>query len=258
MRRPHTPLPWRGWVVPAALLLAAEAALHGAQRDALAPPSAALRSLWQALWDGSLWQASWQTLGAAAGGLALGGSLGLVMGLWLGLSRRAANAAALCVELLRPLPSVALIPVALLAFGFGWRLEMAVVAFSCFFPMLILTQTAVRSVEPRLLEVAQVLGFGPAQRATKIVVPAALPRVFVGLRLCVGIALVVSVTTEIASNPQGLGYAMLTAQQNLAPERMLALLLWVGLLGWASNALLLALQQRWFGAAAPNPQGAQP
>jgi NitT/TauT family transport system permease protein len=146
--------------------------------------------------------------------------------------------------------------VALLLFGFGWQLEIFVVAFTCFFPMLILTQVAVRAVEPRLIEVSQVLGFSAAQRALKIVLPAALPRVFVAFRLGVGIALIVAVTTEIATNPQGLGYAMIAAQQNLAPDRLFALLLWVALLGWGSSAGLLACQQRWFGAHMKPEQGA--
>ena len=237
---------WRGCVVPLLLLSAAEWFLHGVQSDAVAPPTRVLASLWDGLRDGTLLAASTQTLLAAVGGLAIGGGLGLLMGLWLGLARRAAVAAELSVELLRPLPSMALAPIALLVFGFGYRLELFVVAFTCFFPMLLLTQAAVRAVEPRLLEVAQVLALSVGDRATKIVLPAALPRVFVAFRLSVGIALVVAVTTEIATNPQGLGYGLIAAQQALAPERMLALLVWVGLLGWSLSAGLLALERRWF------------
>ena len=240
--------PWRGWVLPLVLLAAAEAALHGVQSDSIAAPSQVARSLFAAMADGSLWRESAQTLLAALGGLAIGGALGVALGVWLGLSIRAAAGASLTIELLRPIPSVALIPVALLIFGFGYRLELFVVAFTCFFPMLILTQAAVRQVEPRLLEVSRVLAFSPLQQALKIVLPAALPRVFVAFRLGVGIALVVAVTAEIASNPQGLGYALVAAQQGLAPDRMLAILLWVGLLGWCLSAGLAALERRLFGA----------
>jgi NitT/TauT family transport system permease protein len=83
------------------------------------------------------------------------------------------------------------------------------------------------------------------------VLPAALPRVFVAFRLCVGVALVVAVTVEIAANPQGLGYALMTAQQSLQPDLMFALLLWIGLLGWALSAALLALQRRGFRHSLP-------
>lgn len=245
------PKAWRGAVVPVGLIIAAQAALQGTASDALAPPTAALQALWAAAVDGSLWQLTGQTLGAAAAGLLLGGGVGVLLGVWFGLSRRASQAGAPTVELLRPVPSVALIPVALLVFGFGWRLEIAVVAFACCFPMLLLTRSAVQAVEPRLLEVAQVLGLGPWRRTWRIVLPAAVPRLFVALRLCAGIALVVAVTTEVAANPQGLGFAMVSAQQSLMPERMIGLLLWLALLGWGLNAGLLLLQRRWFGAHSP-------
>ena len=200
--------------------------------------------LFRALADGSLLAATAFTLGAAALGLALGAGLGVLLGLWLGLSRRAAAAAFLSVEVLRPVPSVALIPIAMLVFGFGRSMELSVVAFATLWPVLVMTQAAVRQVEPRLLEVAAALQLGPAARAWKIVLPAVLPRLFVALRLAVAIALVVAVTVEIAANPHGMGYALMSAQQSLEPALMLAWLGWIGLLGFAINAGALRLQ-RW-------------
>jgi len=260
------PIAWRGVVLPLALLALAEAAMRarGIESDALARPSDIAHALWDALRDGSLLAASLQTLGAALAGLALGGGLGLLAGLWFGLSSRAERWSLLSVELLRPIPSVALIPLAMLVFGFGYRMEIAVVAFTTFWPMLLLTQAALREVEPRLFEVAQVLGFAAHERVAKIVLPAAAPRVFVAFRLGVGIALVVAVTAEIAANPQGLGFGLMSAQQNLRPDLMFALLLWLGALGWALSAGLLALERHWFrhavmsDATADARAGAQP
>ena len=239
----------RGWAVPLALLVAAEVIMrvNGTRSDALARPSDIAVAVWTALTDGTIVAQSGQTLGAAAGGVAIGGGLGLAVGLWLGLSRIAARLSVVSVELFRPIPSVALIPVALLVYGFGYRMEIAIVSFACFWPMLILSQAAVAGVEPRLLEVARILGMGRLQQIGRIVLPASLPRVFVAFRLVVGIAMVVAVTVEIAANPRGLGYGMILAQQNLRPELMFALLLWVGVLGWAINAGLLALQRSLFG-----------
>jgi NitT/TauT family transport system permease protein len=247
----------RGAVLPLSLLLVAEAAMHlnTVVSDAVARPSDVLLALWQAAMEGSLWMDTLQTLGAAMGGLLLGGGAGLLLGIWVGLSRMAAEASALSVELLRPVPSVALIPLSMLMFGFGYAMEVAVVAFTCFWPMLLLTQSAIRHVEPRLLEVAQVLGLGIWQRVCKIVLPAALPRVFVAFRLGLGIALVVGVTVEIAANPQGLGYALMSAQQSLRPDLMFALVLWIGLLGWGLSAALLALQGHWFRHSLPTGAG---
>jgi ABC-type nitrate/sulfonate/bicarbonate transport system permease component len=238
---------FRGWVLPIALLALAEAAMriNGSDSDVLARPSEVAGALW-GLKDGTLVAASLQTLAAALGGLALGGGGGLLAGLWFGLSSRAERWSLLSVELLRPIPSVALIPIAMLVFGFGYRMEMTVVAFTCFWPMMLLTQAALRQGEPRLFEVARVLGLVAHDRIVKIVLPAAAPRVFVAFRLGVGIALVVAVTVEIAANPQGLGFGLMSAQQNLRPDLMFALLLWVGALGWALSAGLLAIERRCF------------
>ena len=213
--------------------------------DSLAPPSAALLTFGRAALDGSLLQASAFTRLAAALGLAVGGSLGVLLGIALGLSKRAARLGSLSIEMLRPVPSVALIPLAMLVFGFGLRMEFSVVAFATFWPLLVLTQAAVARVEPRLLEVSQVLGLSPSQRSVKIVLPACLPRLFVALRLGVAVALVVAVTVtvEIAANPNGMGYAMMIAQQSLDPALLLAWLGWIGVLGYAINAAALALQR---------------
>lgn len=235
----------RPWAIPALLLLGLELWVRtaAAGSDAIAPPSAALRAGWGAALDGSLWQATGFTLGAAALGLAVGAGLGCTLGLMLGLWRRAAAAAFLSVELLRPIPSVALIPLAMLVFGFGVGMEVAVVAFATAWPLLVLTQAAVRQVEPQLLEVAAALQLSPAQRLRCILLPAIVPRLFVALRLAVAIALVVAVTVEIAANPHGMGYAMMIAQQSLDPALMLAWLAWIGAVGVAVNAAAERLQR---------------
>jgi len=104
-------LGWRGWVLPVTLLALAEAAMriNPVESDALARPTDVLNAMAQAIANGSVLSLSAQTLAAALAGLALGGGLGLAAGIWFGLSRAAADAAALSIELLRPVPSVALI-----------------------------------------------------------------------------------------------------------------------------------------------------
>ena len=212
----------------------------------MAAPSLALLAWWGALIDGSLLQATAFTLGCAALGLAVGGAAGVLLGTFLGLSTRAARAGFLSIEVLRPVPSVALIPLAMLVFGLGLRMEVSVVAFASFWPLLVLSQAAARQVEPRLLEVALALQLSPLQRFLKVVGPAMVPRLSVALRLGVAIALVVAVTVtvEIAANSSGLGYAMMIAQQSLDPALMLAWLFWIGCIGFAVNAGAQSLQQR--------------
>ncbi len=236
----------RGITVPVLLLALLElyARGPGAGSEALAAPSAAARALGLALFDGSLAEGTLFTLGSAATGLAIALVSGVLLGIWLGLSERAARWSFLTVEVLRPVPSVALIPLAMLVFGFGFRMEIGVVAFAVFWPILVLAQAAARQVDPRLLEVSHALGLSTGARLFKIVLPAMVARLFVALRLGVAIALVVAVTVEIAANPHGMGYAMMVAQQSLDPALMLAWLFWIAVVGYAVNALALWLERR--------------
>ena len=98
-------------------------------------------------------------------------------------------------------------------------------------------------IEPRLIEVSRVLRLSPGDRVRKIIIPAALPRIFLAFRLAAGIALIVAVTVEIAINPIGLGAAIMTAQQALRPDLMLAYLVWIGVIGYALNIGLVVAQQ---------------
>ena len=102
-------------------------------------------------------------------------------------------------------------------------------------------------IEPRLLELARVLEMPFATRLKKIILPAALGRITVGLRVAISISLVVAVTVEIVINPRGLGYSMIMAQQTLKPDLMYAQLLWLGVLGWALNAVLQKVVSLWPG-----------
>lgn len=236
----------RPWCFPVIALGAYEwyARTVGKSSDAIAPPTAAARAFVVALMDGSLWSATAFTLGAAALGLLLAAALGISAGMLLGLSKRTARMAFFSIEVFRPVPSVALIPLAMLVFGFGLRMEFSIVAFACFWPLMILTQAAVQQVEPRLLEVSQVLGLSSLQRAVKIILPAITPRLFVAMRLGVSVALVVAVTVEVAANPNGMGYAMMIAQQSMDPGLMLAWLFWIGVVGYGINAAALKLERR--------------
>ncbi len=152
----------KGFLLPALLVVLAEigARWHGPS-DSVAPPSQAVLAFGEALADGSLMASTRDTLIAAFGGLVIGATIGLALGVALGLSRPFDRLMELPVEVLRPIPSVAVIPVALVALGFGYRLEIAIVAFACVWPMLIFTRAAVASVEPRLLEVARALRLTP-------------------------------------------------------------------------------------------------
>lgn len=243
----------KGLALPVALIVAAEVAgrmVDLTHSDSLALPSAIARAFVEAVADGSLLAATRDTLTSAFAGLAIGATIGLTIGIILGVLPIADRLMEVTIESIRPIPSIAVLPIALIALGFGYGLEITIVAFACLWSPLILTRAAVRGVEPRLIEVSRALRLTPGARITKIVIPAALPRIFVAFRLAVGIALIVAVTVEIAINPLGLGHGIMTAQQALRPDLMLAYLVWLGILGFGLNAAMVFAQQRLFGRAA--------
>jgi ABC-type nitrate/sulfonate/bicarbonate transport system permease component len=220
------------------------------QSDSLAPPSAVAAALVGAFQDGSILIATRDTLVSAFAGLSIGGAIGLAFGIALGIFHVFDRLMEVTIEAIRPIPSIALLPIALIALGFGYRMEIVIVAFACIWPILILSRAAVGGIEPRLIEVSRALRLSPADRARKIIIPAALPRIFLAFRLAAGIALIVAVTVEIAINPIGLGAAIMTAQQALRPDLMLAYLLWIGIVGYLLNTGLVVAQNHLFGRAA--------
>ncbi len=242
----------KAFLLPIAILTIFEIwarAVH-LQSDSLAPPSAIAAALVEAFQDGSMLIATRDTLISAFSGLAIGGAVGLAFGIALGIFHIFDRLMEVTIEAIRPIPSIALLPIALIALGFGYRMEIMIVAFACVWPILILTRAAVGGIEPRLIEVSRALRLSPADRVRKIIIPAALPRIFLAFRQAAAIALIVAVTVEIAINPIGLGAAIMTAQQALRPDLMLAYLFWIGLIGYLLNTGLVVAQRHLFGRAA--------
>ncbi|CAM5455328.1 ABC transporter permease [Eoetvoesiella caeni] len=212
----------------------------------LAPPSKILPALADLLFHGDLLEATGQTLAATAAGLTTGSLVGLILGIVLGLSRTTDRLLEVTLEVCRPVPPVALIPIALMVFGFGYRLEASIISFGAIWPVLILTRGAIASIEPQLTEYAALLRLSFWSKITKIILPAIVPQIFVAIRLSAGISLILAVTVEITINPIGLGSGIMTASMAMNPARMLAYLVWIGLIGISLNASLLALQKRHF------------
>lgn len=242
----------KGLVLPLAFLVFWEIGMRvsGVKSDALAPPSRIAVAFYHAMLDGTLLHGTIQTLATALAGLAVGGGLALVFSVMLGLIPSFARLMQFSIEVLRPIPPVALIPVAMLVFGFGFSMEITLCAFACFWPIALYGHAAIANIEPQLLDLSRVLRLSPAGRVLKIVLPAALPRYFVALRLSAAVSLIIAVTVEITINPLGIGFELMKASQSLHPGRMFAMLLWIGAVGWSLNALLLFAQHKLFGRAA--------
>jgi ABC-type nitrate/sulfonate/bicarbonate transport system permease component len=147
------------------------------------------------------------------------------------------------VEFLRPVPSVALIPVAILLFGVGFESKVFLVAFASLWPLLVQTLAGLRDVDPAALTTAAVYRIPRAHRILRVVVPSALPYVATGLRIASTTALIVALVAELVIGAPGLGQAITLAQAANAVALMYALIISTGLLGLGLNALFLRIER---------------
>ncbi|HEY4140696.1 MAG TPA: ABC transporter permease subunit [Pseudolabrys sp.] len=232
------------FVVVAALLLGWQFALSDPTfvSDTLAPPSAVLFALWKIATNGEVFREIAETVISAVLGLALGAGLGVVVGIVSSMAKPIGVAIRGPVEILRPLPAIALVPLMTITFGLGLKMEVYVVAFAVFWPAIILTQQAVRQIEVQLIEVSAALELSAFDRTWKIILPSIVPYLIVMLRFTAAIALLIAVTVELVSNPRGLGREMMLAGEAFDPARMLAYLVVITAIGWCLNWALLSTE----------------
>jgi NitT/TauT family transport system permease protein len=239
----------RPFVLPVGALLIAEFAgwLSTTPSYSLAPPSRIAVAAMEAIGDGTLLKATFQTLTSVLTGFTLGALFGVTFGIIFGLNRHLDMTFELPVEAIRATPPIAVLPIWLIIYGLGYQMEISIIAFTTTWPNMVMTRAAVRNVPQGLIEVSKVLGFGAIQRAWKIILPAALPRIFVALRLTLAFSLIIAVTVEIVGNPQGLGSGIMQAREASNPGLMLAFLVWIGTVGVLLNVVMRSVETRLFG-----------
>jgi ABC-type nitrate/sulfonate/bicarbonate transport system permease component len=182
-------------------------------------------------------------LRAAAGfGLALGTMLPL--GVLLGRVRALGDIVEPIIELVRPLPPIAMIPLWMIFFGIGDAAKIAVVAYGASFPILINTIDAVRALHPMLSHVARSLRLSRAERMRFIDLPAALPRIVAGVRLSIAISLLLAVVAEMLLSTNGLGAYLVKSQESFRIDHVLAALLLIVLVALLVNLTTETIERR--------------
>jgi ABC-type nitrate/sulfonate/bicarbonate transport system permease component len=236
-------IPWSGLAVLAACLVAWEAWSHW--RSDLAtyfpPASSVITTLAQILASGELTAHIAATMRRFAEGYALAAVLAVGAGLCLGLWRWLYNAFEPLIELLRPMPSPATIPIAILFLGIGDEMKVAVTVYACSWPILLSTIDGVRSVDRVLLATAATFRLSAWAVFWKVVLPAASPQIVTGLRVSLAIALILVVTSEMVVSNDGLGYYVLESQRTFQMPQMYAAVVMLGVIGYALNRLFLTV-----------------
>lgn len=193
---------------------------------------------------GTLWIHLAATLERVAMGFGVGATLGVALGLAAGQLTPVRNVIEPLVELLRPIPPLALLPMFIVWVGIGEASKIGFITYATFFPIFLTTVTGVRQIDPLLVRAAQSLGARGVALFTRVILPAALPDILTGLRLGVALAFFVIVISEFIGAEHGLGYLINDGRNFFLVPQMLGAAVVLGLLGYAGNALVRLLERR--------------
>ena len=178
------------------------------------------------------------------GGFALAVIVALPLGMLIGRVPLVRQVIDPTLQILRPVPVTAWLPLAMIIVGLGPRSAFFLVFLGAFYPILVNTVFGVRSVEPRLFEAAAMLGCTGSAQFFRVVLPAALPSIFTGMRLGLGFAWVVIVVGEMTGVPTGLGAIIMEARQLSRTEIVISGMIVIGIVGFLSDQLVMLLGRR--------------
>lgn len=194
--------------------------------------------------DRSIWENFAASAKRLLWGIGLSILVALPLGVAMGWSRRFYRWVSMLVELTRPIPPIAMIPVGIFYLGIGDASKIFIIWLACFFPLLLNTITGVRGIDPVLIKAARTLGTPMPRMLLRVALPSALPNILTGLRVSVGIGLMVLVAAEMVAATSGLGFFILQSEMNWKLDDMYAGIAMISMAGFLVNAMLLRLERR--------------
>jgi ABC-type nitrate/sulfonate/bicarbonate transport system permease component len=231
------------WIVPVAVLLAWE----GLGRAALLPrylsvPTLIVAALWEVTADGELFTALAASLYRVSAGFVIGTGAGVAVGLAAGLIRPVRHFFDPLVSFLYSIPKIAFLPVFLLLFGLGHASKISIIAFSSFFPVFIGSRHAVLSVSKVIVWTAQNMGAPPATLFFRVIVPAAAPQLFAGIRIGLAHSFVILFAAELIGSQGGLGTLISEGEDAARFDLMFAGITAFAIIGFAADRILMAIR----------------
>lgn len=205
--------------------------LRGIQPIYLPAPSAIARYLYRLTVDGTFPYHLAVTVLRILAGFAVAAVTGVAAGLVMGMSRTVARVADPLIAALYPLPKISLIPLLIIWLGTGEPYKIVISAVTAFFPIVINTYVGIRQTDPGLIKAARDLGANQRHIQLKIVIPSAVPSIFAGFRLGMGVTIILVVAAEMIAGQSGMGYLLMHAGQVLETEKVFAALVVLAVLG---------------------------
>ncbi|KQS59481.1 ABC transporter permease [Rhizobium sp. Leaf371] len=233
-----------GLLAAFAVLWQVAPALGWSNPAVLPPLDAIVRALWTGVTVGTF--ANDIAISLQRSGIAFGAAvgLGIPLGLFMGQIRIVEHSLGPILQLFRQTSALALYPVFILMLGLGETSKIFVIFWATLFPILLATIGGVKQVDAKLVEMARVYGAGRLTVFRRVVLPASLPQIFVGLRLSATTALLLLIAAEMIGANSGIGFQVMNAQYNFQIPLMFAAILLLALLGLLANLLLETLQAR--------------
>lgn len=233
------------WIVPLALLALWQAASSlGALPERILPaPSAVLAAAIAKTASGVLLENILVSTGRALLGLLIGGSIGFALGLLNGVSKTAQAFLDPTLQMIRNVPHLALIPLVIIWFGVEESARIFLVSLGVFFPIYLNTYHGIRTVDPQLVEMGRVYGMDRKQLFTKIILPGALPSIFVGLRFALGLMWLTLIVAETLAASSGIGHMAMEAREFVQTDVVLLSIIIYALLGKLADSATRFLEQ---------------
>lgn len=194
--------------------------------------------------DGSLVEDLLVSVGRVIKGFTLGAVIGIVLGTGMGLSKKMNKILSSVVNIFRPIPMIAWIPLLILWLGIGEESKVAVIVIGTLWPVLLNTISGIHSADKKLLEVARVLQKSRREVLLHVILPAAWPGIFTGIRLGVGAAWTCVVAAEMVAASSGIGYMITYARELSQPDVVLAGVFTIGITGLLIDFLIVKIQKR--------------
>jgi sulfonate transport system permease protein len=210
----------------------------------LPPPSQVATTFWELLKSGALERHIGISIVRVLEGFGIAALLGLGLGVAIGLSKTLDRMTDIVIQLIKPIPPIAWIPLAILWFGIGEESKVYIIFLGAFFPIIVNTIDGIRQTDQKLVELARILDVPRTTFIRQVVIPGALPAIMTGLRVGLMVAWMCVVAAELIAASSGIGYLIMDARQLSQPSVVLVGMITIGVIGKAMDSFIKRLEAR--------------